>query len=162
MSTAVAVPALVITRTYQASRERIFSAWTDPAQLARWFMPAPGFKPEVQADSHVGGSYRIRMQNPNGSIHTALGQYKELVPPSKLVMSWAWEENDSANGSVLTIELRDLGNSSTELTLTHAQLPTEESRQRHEQGWTGCLYSFGQYADPSHYTGPHPAPATGC
>lgn len=155
------VAAVTLTRTYQASRERIFVAWTDPKLLAQWFGPGPGFCPQVESDPRLGGSYQIRMTNPAGSVHTAVGSFQEFDPPAKLTMTWRWQENNSADGSTVTIQLRDLGNNTTELTLTHAGLPTEESRANHTKGWTGCLNSLGVFADPDHYTQPAQAP-TAC
>ncbi len=153
-----APPALVVSRTINAPRERVFAAWTDARLLAQWFAPAAGFTTEAESDPRPGGSYRIRMCSPAGAIHTANGVYQELVPPTKLVLTWAWLENTDANGSMLTIELLDLGNNATQLTLTHSLLPSEISRQHHEQGWNGCLNRLVLHFDPNATIVDAPAP----
>jgi uncharacterized protein YndB with AHSA1/START domain len=46
----------------------------------------------------------------------------------------------------VTIEFLDRG-PSTEILLTHEQLPSAEDRQKHEQGWNGCLAQLAQYVE---------------
>jgi uncharacterized protein YndB with AHSA1/START domain len=153
MSTATApvtsLHSLTLVRTLNASRERVFAAWTDPAQIAQWFAPASGFTTTATNDLRRGGSYTISMHNPNGVRHAATGKYLEIVPPERLVFTWSSQENPAiATDTLVTVLLRDLGGK-TELTLVHTQLPTAESAQRHEAGWTGCLNSFQLYFDPN-------------
>ena len=57
--------------------------------------------------------------------------------PDKLVYTWSWEDG-SVTGTLVTVEFRDLG-SATELVLTHERFPTTEWRDKHGEGWTGCL-----------------------
>jgi uncharacterized protein YndB with AHSA1/START domain len=151
MSTAVAAPvtSLTIVRTINAPRERVFSAWTDPALLSQWFIPGTGFTVTATNDLRRGGSYSITMRNPKGGLHTATGKYMEIAPPERLVFTWTSVENPAlATDSLVTILLRDLG-SKTELTLTHTQLPNADSVENHTQGWTGCLNSFELFFDPN-------------
>ncbi len=149
MPTATATHSLTLTRILNAPRERVFAAWTDPALLAQWFMPAPGFTTTATNDLRRGGSYSISMRNPNGTLHAATGKYMEIVPPERLVFTWSSVQDPAlATDTLVTVQLRDLGGK-TELTLVHTQLPTAESAQRHEGGWTGCLNNFQLYFDPS-------------
>jgi uncharacterized protein YndB with AHSA1/START domain len=71
---------------------------------------------------------------------TMRGEYRELQPDKKVVFTWRWEDDGNWKGrfSVVTVELeeRDGG---TELRLTHEQLPSEESRDNHAEGWNGTL-----------------------
>ena len=90
-----------------------------------------------EVDLRVGGKYRIQMKHTDGSIHTAVGEYREISEPEKLVYTWSWEDG-SMSGSLVTVKFRDLG-SATELLLTHERFPTAELRDKHGQGWNGCL-----------------------
>ena len=76
---------LVITRVFDAPRELVFKAWTEPEHMARWFGPR-GFTSKVlKHDLRPGGSYRIHMLGPDGD-HWTQGVYREVVPPARLVM----------------------------------------------------------------------------
>lgn len=130
--------ALEVRRSYKASPATIFKAWTDPEQLKSWMAPADGFKTVAQADAQVGGRYRFEMTDPAGAVHVAVGEYRELDPPKRLVFTWSWEDNDLANGSVVTIELEAV-DGGCELLLRHELLANEASRDHHTEGWNGCL-----------------------
>jgi uncharacterized protein YndB with AHSA1/START domain len=137
--------ALTLQRTFPAPRERVFRAWSDPKELALWFSPTPDHKPVVaEMDFRIGGKYRLEVHHKGGNIHRLHGTYKEIVPPEKIAFTWSWGEAPDANISVVTVEFRDLGNS-TEITLTHEGLPSVEERDKHFQGWSGVLEQFGIY-----------------
>ncbi len=133
--------ALVIKRQFDAPREKVFKAWTDPQALMQWYAPADDFKtPVATVDLRVGGGYRIEMIKPDGSRHCVSGRYKEVRAPERLVFSWQWENDVNGTGpdSVVTVELRDIGGR-TELILTHARFATKHARDMHEHGHSGCL-----------------------
>ena len=71
---------------------------------------------------------------------TVFGEYRELVPGNKIVFTWQWDDDDDWKNisSVVTVELSDR-DGGTELRLTHEQLPSEESRDRHNEGWSSVL-----------------------
>ena len=81
-----------------------------------------------------------------GEVHTVGGVYREVAFPEKLVFTWAWEEGggcgDSGNEqpveTLVKVEFREKGQS-TEVLLTHELFPTTESRDKHDEGWSGCL-----------------------
>ena len=65
------------------------------------------------------------------------GVYREVVANQKLVYTWAWKSTPERE-SLVTIELTPAGDG-TELLLKHERFADKESRDRHEQGWTGCV-----------------------
>src|SRR5512136_312745 len=81
---------VVVERTFLASRERVFKAWTDPHLMGKWFAPAPLKPVEIETNVTVGGRYRIGMRQQDGTIHYAVGTYIEILPPERLVFTWAW------------------------------------------------------------------------
>lgn len=130
---------LRLKRTFAASRERVFNAWTDPSELQQWFHSGDGWiTPVSEVDFTVGGKYRLGMQDPKQStIYVATGIYKEIDAPAKIVYTWSWEGSDD-HETLVTVHFRERGES-TEVELIHERFRTNEERDQHEQGWNGCL-----------------------
>ena len=136
---------LSMTRRFAAPREAVFAAWTDPAAIARWIGPR-SIKAEVKAmTAKPGGSYRIAMHGANGSIMNVSGTYREVVPPERLVFTWAWErfspsgqKEEEQDETLVTVEFHERG-TWTEVVLTHELFQTAEQRDRHSVGWNGCF-----------------------
>ena len=132
---------LVLKRTYQAKREKVFRAWTDPQALTKWFAPTDDSStPLAQVDLRVGGSYRIQMKTPDGRPHTVHGVFREIKEPERLVFTWQWEESWACGvgETLVTVELHERPDG-TELVLTQEGFVDAAERDRHIGGWTGCL-----------------------
>jgi uncharacterized protein YndB with AHSA1/START domain len=130
---------LRLSRIIQADRETVFRAWTEPEHLKRWSCPEGLQVADVQVDLRVGGKYRLRMEGPEGRFHTAVGVYREIERPKRLVYTWDWLEEDHKTGETLvTVEFNEL-DGSTEVVLTHELFPSSEAKQGHADGWTSCL-----------------------
>ena len=135
---------LRIERSFDAPREQVFDAWTNPEVLRRWWAVHPdGSTPVAEVDLRVGGRYRLTMQHPDGSRHTVGGEYREIVPPSLLVYSWRWEQGGDEEGhtSTVTVSFHDR-DGHTQVVLEHTGLPDAQSRDRHAAGWSACLAVF--------------------
>lgn len=151
MATKTASPhiTLHLTHTYPAPPEKVFDAWTNPKALTKWFGPSDEFTvPLAEVDLRVGGVYRIQMKSPDGELHTAVGTYKEIIPSQKLVFTWAWEAGSSCGDSgagetLVTVRFQAQG-TSTEMTLLHELFSDGETRDKHQQGWNGCLSRLGK------------------
>ena len=91
----------------------------------------------AEADTRVGGRYRIVMQSPDGEEHDVGGVYREVVADEKLVFTWAWKSTPERE-SLVTLLFKPDGDG-TLLTLTHEQFADEDSRNGHEQGWNSSL-----------------------
>jgi uncharacterized protein YndB with AHSA1/START domain len=131
---------LEITRVIKAPRDRVYAAWTDPAQLKQWFGPETVQTRELVADVRVGWKFRWDLSNPEGEEMTCRGEYRELQPGKKIVFTWRWEDDEDweNHASIVTVELDDAGGG-TALRLTHAKLPNNESRDGHTRGWNSAL-----------------------
>jgi uncharacterized protein YndB with AHSA1/START domain len=126
-----------IRRVLSAPCTQVFEAWTRPELMARWFFAGDGWTTKVSADVRVGGRYELTMRDTSGEEHTQFGEYREVVPVTRLVFTWSFPPL-AVIDSVVTVELVDLG-TSTELNLRHV-LPSEPTiRRSHEDGWVGCL-----------------------
>ena len=139
-------PALVVTRTFPASQERIFKAWTDAGQLSRWFAPSDDYTTKADVDLRTGGAYRIEITHSGGNVHTVIGTYQIIDPPKKLAFTWNWD-GSAAPDTLVTIDFNAIGNS-TEVVMTHEKLPTMESRDQHEKGWIGCMSKLERTLTP--------------
>jgi uncharacterized protein YndB with AHSA1/START domain len=130
---------LRLSRSFAAPRERVFRAFTAPTQLVRWWGPKGFTVPACTLDVRVGGAWRTVMRSPEGKDHIVSGVYREIMPPERLVFTWAWEE-DGARGheTVVTIEFSETPGG-TRLELTHERFQTEDSRNAHRDGWSSCL-----------------------
>ena len=131
---------LEIKRLIKAPRERVYAAWTDPAQLKRWFGPENVQTRDLTADARVGGKFRWDIIDPDGDEMTVHGEYRELQPNRKIVFTWQWDDDEvwENHASIVSVELDDV-DGGTELRLTHEQLPSEQSRDGHTRGWNSAL-----------------------
>ena len=131
---------LEIRRVINAPRDRVYAAWTDPAQMKEWFGPENVRTDNITVDARVGGKYRWDLTREDGEKMTAYGEYRELIPNKKIVFTWKWDDDEDweNHNSIVTIELSDR-DGGTELLLKHEQLPSEESRDRHNEGWNSVL-----------------------
>ena len=129
-----------IKRFIKAPRDRVYAAWTDPAQMRQWFGPENVQTRELVADARVGGTFRWDLINSDGEKMTMRGEFRELKSNEKVVFSWQWEDDEDWENhiSIVTVELDD-ADGGTELRLTHEHLPNEESRDGHTRGWNSAL-----------------------
>lgn len=148
MKTAQESTSLSLTRLVPARRDDVFAAWVDPELLRRWWTPPGTEMKSLELDARVGGKYRIGFLHSDGEEMNVGGTFVEVVRPSRLAYTWAWEEDDgSGHESLVTIEFAERGEE-TEVTLTHERLASEQSRDNHGKGWTGILDNLvGIFAD---------------
>jgi len=143
--TAEAQHELVLVREFDAPREKIFKAWTDPVLMKEWFVPRPWILADVNVDARPGGSNLIVMRSPEGQEFPNRGVYLEIVENEKIVFTdaftsaWVPSEKPFFVGIIL---LEDLGNGRTKYT-AKARHWTAADKEQHEQmgfheGWGKC------------------------
>lgn len=91
-------PIITMTRIFDAPRELVFAAWTEPEQLAQWWGPHGFTNPVCEVDLRPGGAWRIDMQGPDGTVYPNKGVYQEVVAPERLVFSDVVDEGAGAWG----------------------------------------------------------------
>ena len=134
--------ALRVAQVIRADREKLFRAWTDPAELVHWWrMEEKGWSfAGASIDLRVGGRYRLGMTSPEGKTHVAIGEYRVIDRPKRLAFTWDWDDPESAMGETLvTVEFNDVGGGATEVVLIHERFPDSNRVSRHEHGWTQLL-----------------------
>jgi uncharacterized protein YndB with AHSA1/START domain len=148
---------LRMTRTFDATPDRVFAAWTDPDQFGQWFGPTSMKTVSCEIDAKVGGGWRLMGEGNDipgrddaGRVRpTVSGKYLEIEPPTRLVFTWAWHEKDdfaSPRGqeSVVTIQFKPVGER-TEMVFTQAVFKEEQARAAHNRGWTESFDKLGDF-----------------
>lgn len=138
-------PSLTLKRRLKAPPAQVFAAWTDPKKLAHWFGPAETKVGTVSAelDVRVGGRFKVSFETDDGERHQVGGTYREVVPPSRLVFTWAWHTTPERE-SLVTVTLAADADG-TLLMLHHEQFFDQKARDGHERGWTGTLEKLDRY-----------------
>jgi uncharacterized protein YndB with AHSA1/START domain len=109
-----------------AAPATVFSYLVDPVKFVQWMGV------EASIDPQAGGEFRLRVDGE----HTAVGRYRDVEPPHRLVMTWGWEGRaDLPPGSSIVEVTLEADGSGTLLRLRHSGLPTREERISHREGW---------------------------
>ncbi len=129
---------ITITRVFDAPRELVFKAWTEPEQFPRWFGPRDSEVPmsTVSMDVRPGGAWRATMfAGPDRHEIQWKGVYHEVVEPERLVFTLS--DQPDGEGEVVTVMLADLGDNTTEMVFHQGggHLSAEEYA-RARQGWS--------------------------
>ena len=127
---------LVVKRTFNAPQQQVFDAWTKPELMQQWLSPPAHWQRKSHNNLKVGGTYQHDMIDEKGEIYPHTGEYKEIIPPSKLVFTW---NSKAVKNTAVTVELKEIDAKTTELTLTHEFFPTEELKNDHAKGWPMCF-----------------------
>jgi uncharacterized protein YndB with AHSA1/START domain len=130
---------VLITRIFEAPRERVFKAWTDPDEVAAWYGPEQFDTPRdrIRIDPRVGGRYELTMVERGSGAEFTIGyDIVELVEPELIVLrSDPMPEMGMHQPTITRVELQDLGGR-TRMTLTDG--PYTESRHA-EAGWSAAF-----------------------
>jgi uncharacterized protein YndB with AHSA1/START domain len=135
---------LIITRVFNAPRELVFKAWTDPKQLAEWWGPKSFTNPVCEVDPKLGGALKIVMRAPGGGEYPMKGVFREIVPPSRLVFTNIAVDKDGNHiiEGLTTVTFADEGGK-TKLTLQTRGAAVVDYAVAYlngmEAGWTQSL-----------------------
>jgi uncharacterized protein YndB with AHSA1/START domain len=150
---------LVITRVFDAPRERVFRAWTEPERLMRWWGPNGFTTPVCRIDPRPGGVWHSCMRSSEGRDYWSRGVYREIVVPERIVCTDAFADEqgnqvppthyemgaDWPSETLLTVTFAERDGRTT-LTLRHAALPASGTeREMCEQGWGESLDRLAAY-----------------
>ncbi|MGD0115848.1 MAG: SRPBCC domain-containing protein [Dehalococcoidia bacterium] len=140
---------LEIVRVFDAPRELVWKAWTDPELMMRWWGPRDYTCPACSIDFEVGGTYLNCMRSPEDRDYWSTGVYKEIVEPERLVMSDSFSDEsgnvvpathygmnpDFPLELLVTLTLEDY-DGKTKLTLRHAGFPSDDDLEGARAGWS--------------------------
>jgi len=108
---------LVIARSFAAPPAMVFQAWSSAEHIRRWFSPATYTTPEAEIDFRPGGVWALCMRAPDGSLSWMRGNFLEIVPPERLVLSTEVHFGGAARFSVLTTVNFAAENAGTRMTV---------------------------------------------
>lgn len=142
---------LVLERTFDAPRSEVWKEWTEPDRMSRWFGPRGFTSPINEIDLRVGGRYLNCMRSPEGDDYCSSGEYREIVPEEKLVMTDSFSDREGRMMSpseygmsrdfpeelLVTTTFEETGNGRTRMTVKHSGIKNISDRERKgmEQGW---------------------------
>ncbi|MBC7939419.1 MAG: SRPBCC domain-containing protein [Chitinophagaceae bacterium] len=127
---------LTITRTFAASRVRLFDAWTNPNSITGWWGPKDFTLLLNERDLKPGGRWRMGMTR-QGEKAVSGGVYREITPPARLVMTHAWEDVDGhlePPETLVTITLAERDDQ-TEMVFVQTGFDDAPTRDGHRGGW---------------------------
>jgi uncharacterized protein YndB with AHSA1/START domain len=141
---------VTLVRRIAARPSIVFAAMTTAEGVSAWWGPDEGPVTHAEVDARVGGTFRVRFRMVDGHEHEASGDFVDVVPPRRVVMSWRWtaggEPDEVGRTSRIEIDLAPIA-TGTEVTFTHAELVTDLSRQHHEEGWSGSFDKLARHLE---------------
>lgn len=149
---------LIITRVFDAPRNRVWEVWTEPEHVMEWWGPEGFTAPIIKTDFRVGGKSLFCMRSPEGEDFWSTGVYQEIVEQEKIVTTDSFSD---AQGNVVpashygmsgdwplellvTVTFEEDGGK-TKLTLRHEGFPDQENRDLAKAGWNESLDKLAEY-----------------
>lgn len=131
---------LTLTRVFDAPRALVWTAWTEPETLNRWFHPKDFAILASAADVRPGGAWSFHIRAPDGTEYRMGGTYRAVVPGERIAFTQSWlnEAGEPGHETLVTVTLEDHG-SGTRLTFHQAAFRTAEARDSHIEGWEEVL-----------------------
>jgi len=131
---------LRLERLIPSPPELLFTLWTTPAQLVRWWAPE-GYEASVHdLDTRPGGRWRVTMRRSDGGVVVTSGVYRVVDPPRRLAFTWAWEDQSGARGHesevMVSFEATPGG---TRVVLVQQRFESKQARDNHNVGWSACF-----------------------
>ena len=155
-STANDTERMVVTRVFDAPRELVWKAWTDPKYVMQWWGPKGFTAPFCKMDFRVGGKFLCCMRTPDGQEFWNAGEYREIVPQEKIVSSMYFAdsegkkveaahygiEHEAIEDAYDVITFEDLGNGRTKLTFIGNETMESATQSGQVEGWYQILDKF--------------------
>lgn len=135
------MPTLTLERRFAAAPERVFAFVSKTEHLLKWWGPEGMHVPEHNLSFERTGPWMSVIQNAEGQRFKVSGHVTHVDPPNSVGFTWAWHDENDRRGveSHVTIRLVPAQGGGTAMTLSHADLPDDETATNHETGWTSSL-----------------------
>ena len=143
---------LVLTRIFDAPRDLVFQAWTDPKHLAQWMGPRDFTATDMTQDLRPGGAWRTCLRPDNGDdVHWQSGVYRKITSPALLEFTFHWDsdKNHSDHETLVTVTFDDLAGK-TKMTFRQAVFESVEQRDGHQGGWNSAFDRLDDYLMERH------------
>lgn len=159
-----AIKPFSISRVFNAPRELVFQAFTEPVHLVRWFGPAGCKVIRLSMDLRAGGIYHYGLQTPDGGEMWGKQVFLEVTPPERLVIIQSFSDKDGGltrhpMSATWPLEMHatsifeDAGDGTTKLTINWAPHNSDEAsiatfdgaRENMAGGFTGMFGSLDTF-----------------
>jgi uncharacterized protein YndB with AHSA1/START domain len=142
---------MVVTRVFDAPRELVWKAWTDPKYVMQWWGPKGFTAPVCEIDFRVGGRFLFCMRTPDGHEGWNGGEYHEIVPYEKIVSSMYFADSkgnriepegtghEAVEGVHDVVLFEDIGNGQTKLTFIGNETMQNAIESGQLEGWKETL-----------------------
>lgn len=132
---------LRIERLVDAPLEAVFRAWTTREAMETWYRERPDdIVRVVELDVRVGGRYQIEFGPAGETPYVETGEYLEVDPPHRLVMTESLEAPHGTQWADTTVTVvLEAHDGKTRLELVHQHFPSEARRNDAGGGWPGFL-----------------------
>lgn len=144
---------MVITRIFNAPREVVWKAWTDPKYMMQWWGPKGFTAPVCRMDFRVGGKFLCCMRSPDGQDFWTGGEYHEIVLHEKIVFAMYFSdsegnkveparygvEHEAIEGADDVTLFEDFGDGQTKLTYIGNETMEEATKSGQVEGWNQIL-----------------------
>jgi len=137
------VEPLVIKRTFNAPRDRVWKAWSDLEQAKEWWGPNGFTLPFLEMDQRPGGKWRAIMRTPDGKDMGQHGVYREIVPPEKTVYTYIWDSQPQ-HEMLVTVVFAERA-SKTDMTFRQEGFESTDEKAGHEDGWNQTFDRLSTY-----------------
>lgn len=99
---------ILMTRVFEAPRELVFKAWSEPELIKKWMYGPDEWKLEVcETDFRVGGRIRWEWHGANGGVMGLTGSYREIDPPNRIVHTEVFDEDWTGGETLVTVEFEE-------------------------------------------------------
>jgi len=143
---------LTIEREFDAPRESVWMAWTDPEQVKLWWAPQEFTTPVCRISLRVGGTFFVCMRSPDRRDYCSISFYREIAAPERLVATMSFADpqgnivpastygmsSDFPREMLLSVTLSESGGK-TKMTLSHAGIPSGSEMDNAREGWIQSL-----------------------
>ena len=142
---------LLITRVFNAPRELVFKAWTDPAHVAQWWGPKGFTNPLCKWEAKAGSKIRVNMRSPDGKVYPMGGVFREIVPPERLVFittAYFDDENKPILENLNTVTFEEHEGKTTltlRVVVLKATPEAEGPLSGMKEGWSQSLDKLSEY-----------------
>ena len=115
-----------MTRLFDAPRQLVFDAFTNPAHVPHWFGPRGWSVPVCEIDLRPGGSWRYVLSGPDGEEMGMSGVYREITPPERIVTTESFDDYPGESLNTLTLTEED-GKTRYTVTVLYADKETRDA-----------------------------------
>jgi uncharacterized protein YndB with AHSA1/START domain len=145
---------VTVARVFDAPRDLVFKAWTDPKQLVQWWGPAGFTSSRCEVDSRPGGHMVIQMHAPDGAVYRWTSTFRQIDPPKRIVFTSSVAELDGELlfEGVHTVSFEEQSGKTRLVvhSLAHAVTPLgAEKLKGMPEGWSHALERLADVVTPA-------------